>query len=121
MSVEKIEEYLGYTSSTTSLDAPLSVDCDTTIGETLYDKSAQSTDALLLADSLRHDLQVAMKSLRPSEQHIIRLYYGMDGEPQSMDLIAMEMHLSRERIRQLINNGVDKIRQLHGKALLKYA
>ena len=121
MSAEKIDEYLGYVSNTSSLDAPLSVDTDTTIGETLYDQSAETTDNSLLTDSLRHDLQVAIKVLHPREQRIIRLYYGMDGEQQSMDMIATEMHLSRERIRQLIDRGVDKIRQTYGKALLKYA
>ena len=121
MPAQKIEEYLGHVNSTVSLDAPLSSDSDTTIGETLNDTSAEATDKSLLADSLRHDLQIVIQSLHPREQQIIRLYYGLDGEQQSMDMIAMELHLSRERIRQLLDNGIDKIRKQHGQALKKYA
>ena len=74
-----------------------------------------------MAESLRHDLQVAMNSIPPREQEIIRLYYGLDGEAQSQDAIAEEMHLTRERVRQLIEKSVKTIRRIHGEALRKYA
>jgi RNA polymerase primary sigma factor len=121
MSEEKLEEYIGHVSSTISMDAPLSSDTDVTIGEMLEDTSSEAADRVLIAESLRHDLQVAMNSISRREQEIIRLYYGMDGESRSMDEIAMDYHLSRERVRQLIERSVATIRQLHGEALRKYA
>lgn len=121
MSEEKLEEYIGHVSSTISMDAPLSSDTDVTIGEMLEDTSSEAADRVLIAESLRHDLQVAMNSISRREQEIIRLYYGMDGESRSMDEIAMDYHLSRERVRQLIDRSVATIRQLHGEALRKYA
>lgn len=121
MSEEKLEEYIGHVSSTISMDAPLSSDTDVTIGEMLEDTSSEAADRVLIAESLRHDLQVAMNSISRREQEIIRLYYGMDDESRSMDEIAMDYHLSRERVRQLIDRSVATIRQLHGEALRKYA
>lgn len=121
MSVEKVEEYLGHTISTISMDTPLSVDSDATVGEMLPDLSSSAADETLIAESLHHDLQVAMSSCSRREQDILRLYYGLDGEARSMDEIAMEYHLSRERVRQLIDRSVATIRQLHGEALRKYA
>lgn len=121
MSVEKVKEYLGHTTSTISMDTPLSADSDATVGEMLPDTSSDAADEKLMAESLRHDLQVAMHSVTRREQEIIRMYYGLDGEARSMDEIAMDYHLSRERVRQLIDRSVATIRQLHGEALRKYA
>ena len=121
MSVEKVEEYLGHTTSTISMDTPLSADSDATVGEMLPDLSSSAADETLIAESLRHDLQVAMSSCSRREQDILRLYYGLNGEARSMDEIAMDYHLSRERVRQLIDRSVATIRQLHGEALRKYA
>ena len=121
MSEEKLEEYIGHVSSTISMDAPLSSDTDVTIGEMLEDTSSEAADRVLIAESLRHDLQVAMNSISRREQEIIRLYYGMDGESRSMDEIAMDYHLSRERVRQLIDGSIATIRSRHGETLRKYA
>ena len=121
MSVEKVEEYLGHTTSTISMDTPLSADSDATVGEMLPDTSSDAADEKLMAESLRHDLQVALSSCSRREQEIIRMYYGLDGEARSMDEIAMDYHLSRERVRQLIDRSIATIRSRHGEALRKYA
>ena len=121
MSEEKLEEYIGHVNSTISMDAPLSSDTDVTVGEMLEDTSTEAADRVLIAESLQHDLQVAMSSVSDREQEIIRLFYGLDGEPQSMEEIAMDFHLTRERVRQLIDRSVATIRRFHGEALRKYA
>lgn len=121
MSEEKLEKYIGHVNSTISMDAPLSSDTDVTVGEMLEDTSTEAADRVLIAESLRHDLQVAMSSVSDREQEIIRLFYGLNGEPQSMEEIAMDFHLTRERVRQLIDRSVATIRQFHGEALQKYA
>lgn len=121
MSVEKLEESMVHVSNTMSMDAPLASDSDTTVGETLADHSAEAADGTLMAESLRHDLEVAISSVPLREQEIIRLYYGIDGEAQTQEEIAQEMHLSKERVRQLIEKSVATIRRIHGEALRKYA
>ena len=121
MSEEKLEEYIGHVNSTISMDAPLSSDTDVTVGEMLENTSTEAADRVLIAESLQHDLQVAMSSVSDREQEIIRLFYGLDGEPQSMEEIAMDFHLTRERVRQLIDRSVATIRRFHGEALRKYA
>jgi len=118
---ERLRDYLYYAKCTTSLDAPCSSDIDTTMGEMVADTATPKTDDRLLLDSLRHDVQVAIDSVSPREQTILRLYFGLDGEPLSMDMIAMEFHLTRERVRQLIEKAIASIRRIHGKALLQYA
>ena len=121
LSEQKLEEYMGYARSTASMDAPLSPDTDTTVGDTLVDSSSEAADGVLMAESLHHDLEVAMSSISLREQEILRLYYGIGGEVQTQDEIAEVYHLSRERVRQLIENGVSAIRRIHGERLRKYA
>lgn len=121
MDVAKLEEYLGRANSTISIDAQLSADSDATVGEMLPDISLDAADETLMAESLQHDLQVALNSIPRREQDILRMYYGIDGEPQSLDVIAMEFHLSRERVRQLLEKSLSSIRRIHGDALRQYA
>jgi RNA polymerase primary sigma factor len=121
MSVEKLEEYLGHVHNTSSLDAPLSSDTDTTIGETLADSSSTPADESLSKESLRHDLYAAMQCISRREQQILCMCYGLNGESCSMDMIAEEMHLSRERVRQLLEKSIATIRRIHGDALKIYA
>ena len=118
---ERLKDYLYCANCTTSLDAPVSSDSDTTMGEMVADKIFRATDQSLISDSLQHDLMVALDSIAPREQKIIRLYYGMDGEPLSMESIADVLHLTRERVRQLLEKAISTIRRLHGDALQQYA
>ena len=118
---ERMEDYMTYAASTTaSLDAPLSIDSDTTIGDTLSDTAADATDHALMDESLRHDLEVAMKSVSERDRTVLRKYFGLDEEPLSMDSIAYELQLSRERIRQLIEHALETLRHKHGSALMQY-
>lgn len=118
---ERIEDYMNYAAiSTASLDAPLSIDSDSTIGDTLPDISVASTDHALMDESLRHDLEVAMSTISEREQYVLHRYFGLDGEPLSMDSIANELHLSRERVRQLIDQALHTIRSKHAIGLLQH-
>lgn len=118
---ERLKDYLYCANCTTSLDAPCSSDTDTTMGEMIPDTVSHSTDNRLVRESMRHDIQVALNSVSEREQTILRLYFGLDGESLSMNMIAMEMHLTRERVRQLIEKATATIRRIHSKALLQYA
>lgn len=118
---ERLKDYLYCANCTTSLDAPCTSDSDTTMGEMVADTHTKNTDNQLILESMSHDIQVALNSVSEREQTILRLYFGLDCEPLSMDLIAMEHHLTRERVRQLIEKATATIRRIHSKALLQYA
>ena len=118
---DRLKDYLNGANCTTSLDAPCTSDTDTTVGEMVADSSAKSTDSELIHESLRHDLQVALNAVDSREQTILRLYFGLDGEPLTLDMIAMQLHLTRERVRQLMERTIRTIRRRYGSALLQYA
>ena len=120
MSVERVEDILSYTTITTSLDAPLTYESESTIGDVVPDTNTTDTDHQLMDESLRHDLDVALRALSQRDQQVIRAYFGLDGEALSVDSIAMEQHLSRERVRQIIDKGLHDMEKLHGKALKQH-
>ncbi len=120
LSEERVNDYLVAANCTTSLDAPVSFDSSTTVGEMVEDAASEPADRALLSESLRHDLLTAIASLSPREQTVLHLYFGLDGESLSLDQIATELHLSRERVRQLVEQSTAKIRKTYGAALLQY-
>lgn len=117
---KRIEDYLSYNNYAVSLDAPLNSDTETTVGETLSDSAFEATDNYLISESLQNDLNVALASIPVREQQVLRMFYGLDGEPLSLDSIALELHLSRERVRQLKEKGLRTVARMHGSALAQY-
>ena len=118
---DRLKDFLYSANCIASLDAPCSSDTDTTMGEMVADTTTTSTDHRLMHESMRHDVQVALGSVSEREQTVLRLYFGLDGEPLSMDMIAMELHLTRERVRQLLDKATNTIKRIHGHALQQYA
>ena len=55
-------------------------------------------------------LHIAMKSLSEREVEIINCYFGITGEPMTLELIGEEFGLTKERIRQIKESAIRKIR-----------
>jgi len=109
--VERIQELRSNGNRSISLDAPLSDDTDTTMGEMLISTHSDSTDGGLMQESLRYDLGRVLETLPNREAEIIKKSFGLYGESeQSIDNIAMTMHLTRERVRQLREKALRTLR-----------
>jgi len=96
-----------------SVDAPISNGEDGgTLLELLEDDGKQIPDKLLMTDSLRYEIKIVLATLHAREAQIITLFYGLDGEnPMSLDEIGTVMNLTRERVRQLREKSIRKLRQ----------
>ena len=69
-------------------------------------------DTWLLAESVRLDIERALRRLTPREAEIVRLYYGLGREhPQTLDAIGQRFGLSRERVRQIKKEALCKLRR----------
>jgi len=74
----------------------------------------------LIDESLKTDINMALDSLDETEAKVIRLYYGIDKErPLTLLEIGKIMNLSRERIRQIKNKALRKLRYLHRREKLQ--
>ncbi len=104
-----------------SLDKPL-YDDDVTLADTLADPDELTPDQSFIVDELEQELSDAMTSLTDREKDIVVRYYGLGSiETCSLETIGQDINLSRERVRQIRNQALSKMRQQgRGERLVDY-
>ena len=112
LSTERAQEIRTAMRDPASLDQPISEDGELTIGDLLPDRDGE--DPALTAtkgDTVRR-LRTALSHLDPRERLILVLRFGLDGQgPRTLDSIGEQIGLTRERIRQMQNRALDRLRQ----------
>jgi len=105
-----------------SLDESVFDDESVTLAETLADPQERTPEEYLLTGEMLMEMRRALEKLTPRERSIIIRYYGLgDEEPASLETIGQDIDLSRERVRQIRNQALGKIRQvISGGRLLDY-
>jgi hypothetical protein len=78
-------------------------------------------EQLLIEAEKRSAVQLVIAMLHPRAQHVIRLYYGFDSDPQTLEQIAKPMHVSTERVRQMHRHSLRKLRSRKAVLLLRHA
>ena len=114
-----IEKILMMGNTTSSLDAPVNEDGDATLGDTISDSQSRTDE---LADSNNRTEvfdKVMDKNLSSQAKEIIKLYYGfkMDSDLNLKEIAPM-VGLSKERVRQLKENALNKLREANVERLL---
>jgi RNA polymerase primary sigma factor len=111
MPISRVEKALSVAKEPLSMDKPIGSDGDTSLGEIIYDESTLSAEEELKIQSLRNRLNMALKMLSPRERKVIELRFGLDGKkPRTLEEVAQEMNLTRERVRQLEVQALEKLR-----------
>jgi RNA polymerase primary sigma factor len=99
-----------------SLDASISNDDSTEFGEIVGDKDAQTPFELLRDKNLRDELSDLLEILDDRERKIIFQRFGLDGgKPKTLEEVGKKFGVTRERIRQLQNIALAKLRQALSK------
>lgn len=112
MSVNKIAHLKSVSVRPTSLDAPVGEDETTSFGELVGDESATTPYEDLHSKSLSNDVNEIIDGLDERESAIIRLRFGLSGErPMTLEEVGEEFSITRERVRQLQNIALKKLRQ----------
>lgn len=74
----------------------------------------------LIEESMKKEIQLALATLTRCEARVLRLYFGIDQErPRTLLEIGQDLNLSRERIRQIKNKALQKLRYLHRREKLR--
>jgi len=93
---------------------------DRPLSETLTDDDQPRADARLLERVLREDVRRSLAALSEREAAVIVLYYGLDDdEALTLEAIGRRLGLTRERIRQIKEKALRKMRQSAGRELLR--
>ena len=94
-----------------SLDTRVGREQDTQLGDLLEDSHA-TPEQELTREALHDDLEALLEELTSREAAVIRLRYGLeDDTPQTLSQIGEDLHLSRERVRQIESRALLKLRQ----------
>lgn len=107
----KVAESIRISGKHVSVDAPISPDEDATMLDLFVPSDAPSTDHSLMQESLSKEIQRALSSLTKKERDIINMYYGIGyAHPYSLDEIADKYKLTRERVRQIKEKAIKKLK-----------
>lgn len=96
-----------------SLDAPIAGREDAKLLDYLRDDVTPAPDNELVDGGLSEVLEKALARLRGREAKVLRLYFGFDGnEPMTLESIGASMGITRERVRQIKERGLARLRSL---------
>ena len=118
---EKVEEAIKANTRQVSMDAPFKEGEENSLIDVLSSDETPSTDAELLKQSLREEMSMALNVLNERERNVIMAFYGIGQPEMSMDEIGKRYGLTRERVRQIRERALRRLRQnTHNKLLRSY-
>ncbi|MDI9340075.1 MAG: RNA polymerase sigma factor RpoD/SigA [Sediminibacterium sp.] len=118
---QDIQETLKNNSRHMSMDAPLGGDDE---GGTMYDlfvnNNAISPESVLINESLNKEIDRALSTLTGREADVVKLFFGLNGtHPHSLEEIGEKFDLTRERVRQIKEKAVRRLKHGSRSRLLK--
>lgn len=120
LSPRDVKESLRNSGRHVSMDAPLSQSEDGSLYDVLDNKDTPSPDDELLKESLRREIDRAISTLTEREANIIRLYFGLNSKnPYTLEEIGEEFGLTRERVRQIKEKAVRRLKHTSRSKILK--
>ncbi len=103
-----------------SMDAPLVQDEDNNMYDVLKSEEVITPEAELLYDSLRKEIDRAVSTLTRRESDVVRLYFGLEGKhPMTLEEIGERFDLTRERVRQIKEKAIRRLKHTSRSKILK--
>ncbi|MBN4052043.1 RNA polymerase sigma factor RpoD/SigA [Cytophagaceae bacterium AH-315-L13] len=117
---EKVKEVQSISGRHVSVDAPFQPGEDNSLLDVLESSDTPNTDNTLIAESLCTEIGRSLNTLTERERDVVRLFFGL-GESHSMSLeeIGIQFDLTRERVRQIKEKAIRRLRQNSRSKLLK--
>lgn len=121
MDVTKVEMSLKMSKKQVSIDAPMSNDDDNnSLVSVLENSDTPDPSDSLLQESLSQDLERTLSYLKGMEAEVIRLFYGLGGTSEmTLEEIGNTFGLTRERIRQIKERGLRRLRRVSAQTNLQ--
>jgi RNA polymerase nonessential primary-like sigma factor len=111
--VEDVRHILSLNEHIASLDAPLDIDPNHTMAEVIADDGNSDPESLLQSSEVGSLVEDWLEQLTERQRLVIERRYGLGGcDIATLDVIATELQLTRERVRQIQVEGLDRLRKL---------
>jgi RNA polymerase nonessential primary-like sigma factor len=110
--VEEVRHVLRLNERTTSLDAPLDIDPDLSVADALADEGAVDPEAAVEQAEIEHHVAEWVAELSDRHRRVIEARYGLNGQDiATLEILAGELGVTRERVRQLQMEALLRLRQ----------
>jgi RNA polymerase primary sigma factor len=122
MNVNDVSEAITLSAKHVSMDAPFSQSEDNSLLDVLENEELPAPDNILMSESLKEEVERALSKLAVREAEVIKLYFGLDAdEPLTLEEIGEKFNLTRERVRQIKEKAIRRLRNTtRSKELKKY-
>ena len=117
---DKVENLLEISRRPVSLETPIDDEGDSTFGDFVEDVNSPAPAEEVATHLLHEQLQQALDKLPPREAQILRLRYGLaDGRVYTLEEVGQTIGVTRERVRQLEAQALNRLRQSSAHVILK--
>ena len=117
---DKVENLLEISRRPVSLETPIDDEGDSTFGDFVEDINSPAPSEEVATHLLHVQLQQALDKLPPREAQILRLRYGLaDGRVYTLEEVGQTIGVTRERVRQLEAQALNRLRQSSAHVILK--
>lgn len=116
---DKIEEAMKANNRHVSMDAPFVDGEDNSLLDVLADNDMPMADKALVQESLRKEIDRAIELLNDREQKVVRAFFGIGTPEMTLEEIGDKYNLTRERVRQIKEKAIRRLRHNTKNKLLK--
>lgn len=117
---DKISNLMEISRRPISLETPIDEDADSEFGDFIEDKSSPEPTEIVTQNLLREHLAQVLDRLPNREAHILQLRYGLlDGETHTLEEVGRQIGVTRERVRQLEAQALNRLRHSSAFQLLQ--
>jgi RNA polymerase primary sigma factor len=120
MTVNDVKESMKNSGRHVSMDAPLVEGEDSNLYDVLRSGESPNPDKELLHESLKTEIERALETLTPREADVVRLYFGLGNQhPMTLEEIGETFDLTRERVRQIKEKAIRRLKHTSRSRILK--
>lgn len=120
MPIEELASTLRWNGRDASINAPFANGEEGTLLDLLSDESSPKPDASVMKNSLQEEIARSLSALGSREHEVLARYYGLNGEPPiTMYEIGTVLSITTERVRQIKEDGLRKLRKMASDGRLR--
>jgi RNA polymerase primary sigma factor len=103
-----------------SLDTPVQADDSSELIDLLQDENQEMPDTRLIEMSMQDGVNKILDTLNDREKKVLKLYFGVgEDTPHTLDEIGKRLHLTRERVRQIKEKAIHRLKNSYRSRCLK--